>query len=362
MSNQSTNRRTRIPLTLQAVFLASNKGQEVNKPPPNRNANRVFFRNWFFQRQAGSNETVKASVTSNKDKKVVGLPPPAVIAIERTAADESVRDSVESPQDYLDHLLQSRGYSTHRFQTLETAYYNKPTPLQKASYDVYLLRLARQGDVETFREVFACGLSPNPCNMYGESLLHTICRQSKHAFFKVLCEAGCSLQVSDDYGRTPLHDACWSPRPCFQMIKEIILADRHLFYMADCRGTLPLSYVRRDLWDDWKAFLHSNKDVFWPCRSSRSLARLPLLVTEPKNSQPLPDPKDALSVELASMLASGKMTAKEVMMLKYDDDDSTTDDCSESFDDDSESDEDEDEDEVEGSDDEGEDDEDEYEQ
>jgi hypothetical protein len=34
----------RIPEALQRVFILSNKGKEVNKPPPNRVASRVFFR------------------------------------------------------------------------------------------------------------------------------------------------------------------------------------------------------------------------------------------------------------------------------------------------------------------------------
>jgi hypothetical protein len=56
--DQTSNpsRQGRIPATLQAVFLASNRGRDVNKPPPAKVASKVFFRNWLFQRQAGSKE------------------------------------------------------------------------------------------------------------------------------------------------------------------------------------------------------------------------------------------------------------------------------------------------------------------
>jgi hypothetical protein len=56
--NQDNNRsrQGRIPATLQAVFLASNRGKDVNKPPPAKVASKVYFRNWLFQRQAGSKE------------------------------------------------------------------------------------------------------------------------------------------------------------------------------------------------------------------------------------------------------------------------------------------------------------------
>jgi hypothetical protein len=58
MNDQSNNRsrQGRIPATLQAVFLASNRGKDVNKPPPEKAASKVYFRNWLFQRQAGSKE------------------------------------------------------------------------------------------------------------------------------------------------------------------------------------------------------------------------------------------------------------------------------------------------------------------
>jgi hypothetical protein len=62
------SRQVRIPATLQAVFLASNRGRDVYKPPPAKAASKVFFRNWLFQRQAESKDT-----PSLKKKKVKKL-------------------------------------------------------------------------------------------------------------------------------------------------------------------------------------------------------------------------------------------------------------------------------------------------
>jgi hypothetical protein len=55
----------RIPATLQAVFLASNRGKEVDKPP--KTASKVFFRNWLFQRQTGSKDK-RGSLFGGSDK------------------------------------------------------------------------------------------------------------------------------------------------------------------------------------------------------------------------------------------------------------------------------------------------------
>jgi hypothetical protein len=49
-ASNSKSRQSRIPTTLQAVFLASNRGKEVHKPPPEQVAYKVYFRNWLFQR------------------------------------------------------------------------------------------------------------------------------------------------------------------------------------------------------------------------------------------------------------------------------------------------------------------------
>lgn len=52
---------SRIPNTLQAVFLASNRGREVHKPPPERVAYKEYFRNLWgsapFSRNGSQNNS-----------------------------------------------------------------------------------------------------------------------------------------------------------------------------------------------------------------------------------------------------------------------------------------------------------------
>jgi hypothetical protein len=56
ITDNDRSRQGRIPPVLQAVFLASNRGGVVNKPPPAHVASKVFVRNWLFQRQPKSKE------------------------------------------------------------------------------------------------------------------------------------------------------------------------------------------------------------------------------------------------------------------------------------------------------------------
>jgi hypothetical protein len=90
MNSQENNRsrQGRIPATLQAVFLASNRGKDVNKPPPEKAASKVYFRNWLFQRQAGSKDkrgSLFAGSNKNKktkkSKKTKGQPMPSVVKL-----------------------------------------------------------------------------------------------------------------------------------------------------------------------------------------------------------------------------------------------------------------------------------------
>lgn len=81
---------------------------------------------------------------------------------------------------------------------------------------------------------------------------------------RVLLDAGSSVQVSDDFGRTPLHDACWTASPNFETISLLLEKDPWLLSITDCRGSTPLGYVRKAHWAVWNGFLGAIIDKYWP--------------------------------------------------------------------------------------------------
>jgi Ankyrin repeats (3 copies) len=229
-----------------------------------------------------------------------------------------------SPQVYLDALMSNRGYCTERINTVETAYYNAPTQLQKSSYHCFLINVARSGDIAHFKSLMESGLSPNPANHFGESLCHMICRLGDNDMLTTLLECGANLEVCDDFGRTPLHDACWASKPCFDVIDTIMTKmgnERyHLFNMLDKRGATPLSYIRQEHWTEWMEFLVSKKDVYWPTLDKSSGKKGPPSITlDAPHSRPVPDPVDALKPDLATMVASGSILPMEARFLIDDD-------------------------------------------
>jgi hypothetical protein len=227
----------------------------------------------------------------------------------------------------MDAMVRSQGYSIRRFKTLQSAYYNKPSPLQLASYELYMIDVVKAFDHETLASAMEAGLSPNPCNAYAESLVHMVSRRGDAKGLQILIDNGCNLQVADDYGRTPLHDCCWAADPAFEVADLILAVDPRLFYMTDLRGAVPLSYVRKEHWPAWIEYLESKKDILWPKRKLKidGEEEAPALTLLDANSHPLMDPENALSVKLATMVASGKMKPEEAQFLKMDTTESTCD-------------------------------------
>lgn len=108
--NAPQSRQSRIPATLQAVFLASNRGKEVNKPPPAQVGNKVFFRNWFLQRKPtskragfGSDRSLSSETSTGRSMKNLFFGE----SVRRMLTNEEVPDSITShPTGHSHQLIQ----------------------------------------------------------------------------------------------------------------------------------------------------------------------------------------------------------------------------------------------------------------
>ena len=104
-------------------------------------------------------------------------------------------------------------------------------------------------------------MSMNACNTFGESLLHMACRRGDVSIVRLLVnEFKVRVEVRDDYGRTPLHDACWTTTPNFEVMDVLMGAvEARLLLAEDVRGHTPFDYARREHWDKWIRFLEERK-------------------------------------------------------------------------------------------------------
>ena len=189
-----------------------------------------------------------------------------------------------------------------------------------ASYRSAILQVVKGNHVEEFRRMLVAGLSSNACNQHGESLLHMVCRHGKVELFRVLLAHDVDIQQTDDYGRTPMHDACWASQPSFEIAQYLMERDPALLFLFDARGSLPLSYVTKSLWNDWNEFLEDNIDALFP-REKPDKDETPYLCTMPPNSRPVPDPKNKIPSAMAQRIASGEISPCQAIlkMQEYED-------------------------------------------
>ena len=242
--------------------------------------------------------------------------------------------------DFLVQLLEERGYTAlPTYDTLKTSYYSPPTAWQLASHGPKVAEMLKTNDVVGMCEALAvAGLSPNPCNSYGESLVHMACRRGHVVLLQLMVDAGASLQICDDYGRTPLHDACWAAQPAFDIVKRLTLdCDRAMWFLRDTRGSLPLSYVHKDHEAEWKSWMEANIDAMFPALSTNGEDACQTVIQEMarqlfQSDDIPPPPQDGrhvvvvkkpvesanVSLELIKMVANGKMTPSEARLMADD--------------------------------------------
>jgi len=182
--------------------------------------------------------------------------------LERTALSQTTTPCSQiKPDDCLRGVLQEMGQSSevtpidpNSFLSIECQ--------QHPSYPQAALA-ARNEDLDALRTLHAEGQSLQCANRFGESIIHIICRRSRDDILRFLIsEAGVSVRLMDDHGRTPLHDAAWTDKPNFKVAALLLSREPDLIHTRDKRGNSPLAYVPRRNWGLWNDFLQQNKDLF----------------------------------------------------------------------------------------------------
>jgi ankyrin repeat protein len=168
-------------------------------------------------------------------------------------------------QTVLTHSFENDNDDSVITKPLHQSEFIQPTSQQIEAYghSTDAVIAVRACDVEALRELLANGKQLEVCNKFGESLLHMACRRSNaHVVSFLLNEANVSPRIKDDYGRTPLHDACWRGNPEYEIVELLLQAEPRLAFVQDVRGHQPFQYARREHWDAWKEFLDNKKDLF----------------------------------------------------------------------------------------------------
>ncbi|KAL3782206.1 hypothetical protein HJC23_001026 [Cyclotella cryptica] len=208
--------------------------------------------------------------------------------------------------EYFESMLNSRGYSLTKLSAKEIGYMSKPSPLQSASFGFAVCSSIKAGGAGRLGALLSSGLSPNPTNKFGDSPFFLACKRGLHELVKTFVDNGADVRVADGFGRTPLHHVAWSNDPCFTSAKILLEADARLICVTDNFGKTPLDFVVDSNRLKWLDFLESIKDSCWPpIKMGSSYA------PEAKNGGLMPDPPNALPIELAEKVASGHVLPEE---------------------------------------------------
>jgi hypothetical protein len=172
-------------------------------------------------------------------------------------------NSKSNPIDVVKEALSTRGLdcNTRPSSDMDDEFFVKITEM----YGTEVVSAIRSNNVESLRKLHADGANLQCGNQYGETLIHLACRRSHRELVSFLVkEAGVSLRVRDDFGRTPMHDVCWRATPDLELFDILLDSAPELLMLSDNRGHTPLDYARREHWDVLVPFLLERSQKFRP--------------------------------------------------------------------------------------------------
>lgn len=175
------------------------------------------------------------------------------------------------PDEYLVQLVNAMypgvTLKTKSSKSLE-GYFLTITEEQMSRYNTHVVSLGRNNDVAGLKKYYSDhGRDALECfNRFGEGLLNMSCRRgfTEMTEFLLSPEIQLPVRMRDDYGRTPLHDACWNPGPQLSICQWLMQKEPSLFLVADDRGFTPFQYARKSDWNIWRQFLFDNREYLQP--------------------------------------------------------------------------------------------------
>lgn len=176
-----------------------------------------------------------------------------------------------NPKEYAKAGFRANGYSVEEVRQTASSKFQDPiaTDVMTSQYTTAVVTAFRQCDMAKIRQLHKDGqLTSNASNAYGESVLHIASRRGNLEMLKFLIE---DVQIDprkycDDYGRTALHDACWTPtsEPAFDVVDYLLTKSPEHLLLKDKRGFTPLDYIRPKDHGKWLRFLWERKTKLRP--------------------------------------------------------------------------------------------------
>jgi hypothetical protein len=188
----------------------------------------------------------------------------------QVAAAVSVEDGVPSsdPNKVLEIILTQKGYgcSPIAAKDIPDDFFLTMTEENMEAYTNETLTAIRNNDVSALKQMMSEGKNLQCCNKFGESIISLACRHGNSDVVDFLInEAGVKINIQDDFGRTPLHDAFWARSPNFTLVELLLKECSDLLLVEDKRGSAPLGYVKDENQNiPWSNFLWQHRGLVEP--------------------------------------------------------------------------------------------------
>jgi hypothetical protein len=176
---------------------------------------------------------------------------------------------VINPSDYVRAAFKANGVVIEAVKFLAEGAFIEPTQAMLDAYTPEVLNSVRlkNGDIAAVKKLHESGRLVNCCNRFNESLLHLACRRGYTDIVRYLLEdAKVNIHIRDDYHRTPVHDACWTIEPNFDLVDLLLRIAPEHFLLEDKRGFTPFDYIRPEHTGKWLRFIWERKDLMRPLK------------------------------------------------------------------------------------------------
>lgn len=180
-----------------------------------------------------------------------------LVFIHQSPRSNATTPTAPKPDSVLKSMLEQAGFEYKSFEALSLkGFFVEVTEAVVKAYEMDVIKALRDNDLQALRDFHKAGRQLQCANKFGDSIIHTACRRGNLEIIQFLLrEAGLSCKVCCDYGRTSLHDACWTSSPNFKVIDELLVVCPDLLYTKDKRGFTPLDYARPAQYGDWCKYL-----------------------------------------------------------------------------------------------------------
>ena len=220
----TTSRRASMPATPQDLFQRMALAHATNS----------------YYQDPNSKDTVVSVLVSNKNN----------VNNNNNSANNN-NNTPEEEHPHRPHILLQETLQGSHYITATTCqssswehYFEAVTPERVAAHSLVVVKAIRRANVAALRQLLQQGVPLHGCNPQGESSLHLACRLGNLDVVRFLIEdAHVSLRVRDDQGKTPLHDALWTPSPQFDLVEYIVDQAPELLFLTDYRGYTAWQYV-----------------------------------------------------------------------------------------------------------------------